>query len=58
MVYELLRIGFTEEQIKEYTETKRKYTLDEILKDTNVKIDVVIKTTLLFNLYKFDNTFI
>lgn len=51
MLYWLIEKGFTEEQIKQYANSK-KYTLEEILKDVNTQIDNMISRQLLFELYK------
>ena len=51
MLYWLLEKGFTEEEIKQYAESKN-YTLEELLKDSNVQIDTLIKKQLLMDLYK------
>lgn len=47
----LLNIGFTEEQIRDYTKSKD-FTLDELLNDTNIQIDNIIKRQLEFELYE------
>lgn len=51
MLYWLIEKGFTEEQIKQYANSKN-YTLEELLKDSNAQIDNMIKHQILFDLYK------
>jgi len=51
LLYWLLEKGFTEEEIKQYAESKN-YTLEELLKDSNVQIDTLIKKQLLMDFYK------
>ena len=42
--------GFSKEQIKQYAE-KNNHTLEELLKDTDVQIESMIKKQIVYKLY-------
>ena len=45
--------GFTKEQIKHYAENNN-YTLEELLKNTNIQIETIIKMQIMYELYSED----
>lgn len=51
MLYWLLSLGFTEDQIKEYI-NKTDYELGQLLKDSNIQIDNTIKRKIRLELYE------
>lgn len=46
----LIQLGFTDEQIKKYINSKD-YTLKELCSDTNVQIDTIIKRLIHVEMY-------
>lgn len=50
MLYWLIEKGFSKEQIKQYAENNN-HTLEDLLKDTNVQIESIIKRQILYDLY-------
>lgn len=42
--------GFSEEQIKEYAKNNN-YTLEDLLKKTDVQIETIIKKQIMYELY-------
>lgn len=53
MLYWLMEKGFTKEQIKQYAEDNN-YTLEELLKNTNIQIETIIKKQIMYELYSED----
>lgn len=52
MLYWLMEKGFTKEQIKQYAEDNN-YTLEELLKNTNIQIETIIKRQIMYELYLY-----
>lgn len=50
LLYWLIEKGFSKEQIKQYAENNN-HTLEDLLKDTNVQIESIIKRQILYDLY-------
>ncbi len=50
LLYWLIEKGFSKEQIKQYAENNN-YTLEDLLKDTNVQIESIIKKQILYDLH-------
>ena len=50
MLYWLLEKDFTKEQIKQYVEDNG-YTLEELLKNTDIQIEAIIKKQIMYELY-------
>jgi hypothetical protein len=50
LLYWLIEKGFSKEQIKQYAENNN-HTLEDLLKDTNVQIEFIIKRQILYDLY-------
>ncbi len=48
----LIQLGFTDDQIKKYIRSKD-YTLEELLNDTSVQIDSVIKRLIHAEMYEY-----
>ena len=53
MLYWLMEKGFTKEQIKQYAKDCD-YTLEELLKNTNIQIESIIKKQIMYELYSED----
>ena len=50
LLYWLMEKGFTKEQIKQYAKDCD-YTLEELLKNTNIQIETIIKRQIMYELY-------